>query len=324
MFKRILTLVITLVAFCAATASAQGINGSFVGGVTDQTGAVVPEALLTATNTDTKVAYTAKTTSYGRYVLAALPVGTYQVEVTKAAFKTAAATNIKLDMQQTVTLDFKLEVGATSETVTVTTEAPLLDRMTAEVGDSMDDKTFHELPTILSGGLLDPQAFIFASLPGTVGTSWQGTINGGQQMATDVLVDGLTLGRFDINGDMVEDQPSIEAIGEFKLLANNYSAEFGGTSTGIESFEMKSGTNDYHGGLWEYHRNKVSTPVAGASTHTTRMEPMRQVRPIRLPISRTTSAAPLADRSGFRRFTTVTRRPSSITRGIMFMPPCPR
>jgi hypothetical protein len=257
MFKRIVTLVIALFGFCVATASAQGINGSFAGGVTDQTGAVVPAALITATNIDTKVTYTAKTTSEGRYALPALPVGTYQVEVVKAGFKTDAATNIKLDMQQTVTLDFKLEVGAASETVTVTTEAPLLDRLTSEVGDSMDDKTYHELPNVLSGGLLDPQAFIFQSLPGTIGNSWQGSINGGQQMATDVLIDGLTLGRYDINGDMVEDQPSVEAIGEFKLLANNYSAEFGGTSTGIESFEMKSGTNEFHGGLWEYHRNKV-------------------------------------------------------------------
>jgi hypothetical protein len=257
MFKRMVTLAIALIACCAATALAQGINGSFVGGVTDQSGAVVPDVTLTATNTDTGVVYTAKTTSDGRYTLSALPAGTYKVDVSKAGYKTAAATNIQLDMQTTLTLDFKLEVGATSETVTVTSEAPALDDTTAEVGDSMNDKVFHELPIMLNGGVLDAQTFIFQSLPGTVGTGWEGTINGGQQMATDVLVDGLSLGRFDINGDLGEDTPSVEAMGEFKLLANNYSAEFGGTSTGIESFEMKSGTNEYHGSLWEYHRNKV-------------------------------------------------------------------
>ena len=140
----------------------------------------------------------------------------------------------------------------------MTSETPLLET-TAEIGSAMTDQVFHELPiTIDEFNGRQPQTFIFSSLPGSTGNSFSGSINGGQLFSHEVLVDGIAIARYDISGGSISGfNPSVEAIGEFKLQANNYSAQYGESQSGIVSFQMKSGTNELHGNLYEYHRDRL-------------------------------------------------------------------
>jgi len=236
---------------------AQRERGSIVGLVTDPSGAVIPSVTIAVTNEKTGVTYNTVTTGEGIYTAPALPVGTYRVEASKDGFKTGVAEHIELGVAQRATIDFTLQVGALAEKVTVTAEAPLLDTTSPEVGSSMNDKLFHELPIAISD-VRQAQQFIFQSSPGTTGETFSGSINGGQLFSHEIMIDGISIARYDISGGSLDEfTPSVDAIGEFKLQANNYSAQYGESQGGIVSFTMKSGTNDFHGSLYEYHRNRV-------------------------------------------------------------------
>ncbi len=263
---RNLSLALALV-FVAGNAFAQRERGSIVGRVSDSSGAVIPGVAIRVTGVDTGVVYNAQTTGEGIYAVPALPSGTYRVEAKKEGFKTGIAGHIEIGVAQQVTIDLTLQVGTVAEQVTVTAEAPLLDQTSPEIGSSMNDKLFHELP-IAIGDIREAQTFIFASLPGTTGDTFSGSINGGQLFSHEIMIDGISIARFDISGgSMDEFSPSVDAIGEFKLQANNYSAEYGESQSGIVSFRMKSGTNQFHGSLYEYHRNRV-LDAAGWGTNT--------------------------------------------------------
>ena len=238
-------------------AFAQRERASIVGRVTDPSGAVIPGVVITVTNVNTGLVSNTQTTGDGIYTITALPVGTYRVEAKRDGFKTGVAENIQLGVAQQATIDLALEVGAVAEQVTVTAEAPLLDITSPEVGNSMNDKLFHELPIAISD-VRQAQQFIFQSSPGTTGETFSGSINGGQLFSHEILIDGISIARYDISGGSLDEfTPSVDAIGEFKLQANNYSAQYGESQGGIVSFTMKSGTNDFHGSVYEYHRNRI-------------------------------------------------------------------
>ncbi|MFB3921932.1 MAG: carboxypeptidase regulatory-like domain-containing protein [Terriglobia bacterium] len=246
---------------------AQRERGTIVGRVTDPSGAVIPNVTITVTNENTGVVSTSGTTGEGIYTVPALPTGIYRVEAKKDGFKTGQAEHIEIGVAQEVTIDLTLEVGAVTEKVTVTAEAPLLDLTSPEVGNSMNDKLFHELPIAISD-VRQAQQFIFQSSPGTTGDTFSGSINGGQLFSHEILIDGISIARYDISGGSLDEfTPSVDAIGEFKLQANNYSAEYGESQGGIVSFTMKSGTNDFHGSIYEFHRNRV-LDAAGYNVNT--------------------------------------------------------
>jgi hypothetical protein len=180
------------------------------------------------------------------------------VEAIKEGFKAGVANNIVVPVAQVVTVDLTLQVGSTTEMVTVTSEAPLLTPSTAEVSSSMTPDEFQLLPIEVDDGGRNPQTFIFTSLPGTVGDTWSGSINGGQLFSHEILIDGVTIGRYDLQGgSMDEYSPGTDSIGEFKVQMSNYSAEYGETGGGIANFSMKSGTNSFHGTAFEYNKNPV-------------------------------------------------------------------
>ncbi|MBI1940270.1 MAG: TonB-dependent receptor [Acidobacteria bacterium] len=240
-----------------AFAFAQRERASIVGRVTDPSGAVIPGVAITVTNVNTGLVSSTQTTGDGIYTITALPVGTYRLEAVKDGFKTGVAESIQLGVAQQAAIDLALEVGAVAEQVTVTAEAPLLDMTSADVSSSMNDKLFHELP-IAIGDVRQAQEFIFKSLPGTTGETFSGSINGGQLFSHEIMIDGISIARYDISGGSLDEfTPSVDAIGEFKLQANNYSAQYGESQGGIVSFTMKSGTNNFHGSVYEYHRNRV-------------------------------------------------------------------
>ncbi len=243
--------------FLSRPTSGQGNLGAITGTVLDPSGAVVPDAALTITNTETGVKWTAKTSSAGYYRVP-LPPGTYRLEMQRQGFKTAIADKILVPVAQVVTVDLTLQVGNQTQTVEVTSLTPLLTPSTAEVGSAVSSQEFETLPIEVGDGGRQLQTFIFTSLPGAVGDTFAGSINGGQLFSHEILIDGVTIGRYDLSGGSLDEfSPGTDAIAEFKVQSSNYSAEYGETGGGIANFTYKSGTNDFHGTLFEYNKNPV-------------------------------------------------------------------
>ena len=249
----------------------QGSLGAITGTVQDTSGAVVPDASLSITNAETSVKWTTKTSSAGYYRLP-VPPGKYRLEVEKQGFKTQVAENITVPVAQVVTVDLTLQVGGQSERVEVTPQTPLLTPSTAEVSSAVGSQEFETLPIEVGDGGRQLQTFIFTSLPGTVGDTFSGSINGGQLFSHEILIDGVTIGRYDLSGGSLDEfSPGTDAIAEFKVQTSNYSAEYGETGGGIANFSYKSGTNDFHGSLFEYNKNPVfnaAGPVVNSSPGT--------------------------------------------------------
>jgi hypothetical protein len=235
--------------------------GALTGSIFDPSGAIIPETEVTITNIDTGANWAAKSSSAGYYRVP-VPPGKYQVEARKEGFNASVAKNVVVSVAQVVTIDLTLQVGSANQSITVTTEAPLLTPSTAEVGASITPQEFQTLPILVDDGGRQPQSFIFSSLPGAVGDAYQGSLNGGQQFSHQILIDGVTIGRYDMSGgSMSEYSPGTDSIGEFKVQMTNYSAEYGDTGGAIVNFSMKSGTNQFHGTAFEYNKN----PMANAA-----------------------------------------------------------
>jgi hypothetical protein len=239
----------------------QGERGTLNGTVTDPSGAVVVGAAVKATNTETGVETTTPTTEAGVYRLPYLPPGNYRLVVSAPGFKGALRENVALQVAQTLTLDFKLEVGAAAEQVTVSAESPMLETGTAEIGSYVTKKEFDTWPITVGDGRRQIQQFIFTSLPGAVGDTFLGTINGGQGYSHEILIDGIALGRMDLQGGSNNEfSPSAESISEMKLQTGMVGAQYGGGQTAVANFATKSGTNGLHGSGYWYVQNDALRP----------------------------------------------------------------
>lgn len=235
---------------------AQGERGTFNGTVTDPSGAAIPQATVKAVNVATNVETTFVTNEAGVYRMPYLPPGTYRISASATGFKTAVRENVILSVAQTLTIDFSLEVGQVSDSVTVSSDPPLIETGTAELGTYVSKKEFDTWPLFVSDGRRQIQQFIFSSLPGAVGGVWQGSINGAQNFAHEILIDGIPVGRMDIQGGSNgEFSPSAESVSEMKLQTGMVSAQYSGGQTAIANFATKSGTNELHGSAYYYHQN---------------------------------------------------------------------
>ena len=240
----------------AALVFAQGERGSLDGTVTDTSGAAIPGAKVKAVHVETNVESTSTTTDAGIYRMPYLPLGTYRITASKEGFRTAIANNVTLRVAQTLSVDLKLEVGNISDQVTVSAEAPPLETGTSEIGRYISKAEFDTWPIIVSDGQRQIQDFIFKALPGTVGGTFQGSINGGQYYSHEILIEGMPLGRMDLQGGSNNEfSPSAEAVGEFKLQTGTIDARYGGGSTAVANFAIKSGTNDLHGTGFSFFQN---------------------------------------------------------------------
>src|SRR3954452_6204899 len=248
---------VLLLSFAAALSLfAQGERGTFNGTVTDPSGAAVVAASVRTVNPETGVEFTTVTTEAGVYRMPSLPPGTYRITVTAPGFKSALRNNVALQVAQTLTLDFALEVGSNAEQITVSAESPLLETGTAEIGSYVSKKEFDSWPITVGDGRRQIQQFIFTALPGTAGSTWQGSINGGQQYSHEILIDGISVGRMDLAGGANNEfSPSAETISEFKLQTGTTSAQYTGGQTAVSNFATKSGTNDLHGSAYYYGQN---------------------------------------------------------------------
>jgi hypothetical protein len=248
--------VLPLLLSAASLLLGQGERGTFNGTVLDSSGAAIPNATVKITNTATGVETTATTTDAGVYRLPYLQPGPYRFTVTAPGFKSTIRENVQLSVAQTLTLDFNLEVGNVTDQVTVTAETPLLETGTAEIGSYVSEKEFDTWPIVVGDGRRQIQQFIFTSLPGSVGDTFQGSINGGQYYSHEILIDGLPLGRMDLQGGSNNEfSPSAEAVSEFKLQTGMTSAQYSGGQTAVANFVTKSGTNELHGTAYYYNQN---------------------------------------------------------------------
>jgi hypothetical protein len=254
-------------ALCCLPAGAQLNQGSLLGHVTDGTGAVVAKAEITVHDIDTGVVVKGLSSEVGEFQFPALPLGTYDVSVSMPGFKTARFSKVLVELNTAATLNAVLQVGGTSDTVTIDASAPSLQTESSDIGGVVTKKQVIDLPLALGGvgALRSPEAFVFLQ-PGTVGPGTQTTSSGGngirqikiggaQNQGTEILLDGLDQERSENASFYDEEAPSVDAINEFKLITSTPAAEFGRTTGGVESFVTKSGTNSYHGLLYNIFRN---------------------------------------------------------------------
>lgn len=248
-----------------STAVAQSNQGAIAGNVTDPSGALVANAKITATNTQTGVKYETVSSSAGAYRFPNLNIGTYDITTIASGFKTATLTGVLVEVASTAALDIKLQTGTVTENVTVNADAPTVQSESADIGTVVTTKQVLDLPLPLGStvqAMRSPEAFAFLS-PGVVGPgsdsgnggTFESKITGGQNYATEVLLDGAGTTRSENGSSFDETAPSVEALGEFKVLTSTLPAEFGRTTGGIESFNTKGGTNTYHGNIYELFRN---------------------------------------------------------------------
>jgi len=247
-----------LVAALSVPLFGQSGRGTITGTVTDSTGGVMPGVEIVATDMDTGVETRGVTTDVGMFRLPYVTPGRYKVSAILSGFKTAVRENVQVLITSTVTLDFQLEVGDLSEQVTVSTTAPLLEKSTSEIGTAATELEVHTWPIMVDDGTRQLQNFIFTSMPGTQGGTWSGSINGGQSFAHEILIDGISIGRMDLNGGSNNEfTPTVDAVGEFKLQTGATSSQYGNSQTGLTNFSMKSGTNDYHGTAFWFVQNEA-------------------------------------------------------------------
>jgi hypothetical protein len=252
----------TLLLLLSTTLWAQKDAGAIVGLVRDPSGAVVTGAKVTVIDVDRGIEMKFETNSGGEYVASPLRIGRYSVTVEKEGFKKAVAGPVQVNIQDRVGVDLKLEPGMATETMTVTGQRPQLETETSELGQVVDSRRINALP--LNGRNYSQLALLGAGVapaePGSrVEESYGFSANGARSLQNNFLLDGIdnnaNLGDV-LNGSASVVQPSVDAIAEFKVETNSYSAEFGRGNGAIMNAVIKSGTNQIHGNVFEFLRNE--------------------------------------------------------------------
>jgi hypothetical protein len=243
------------------TALAQS-SGTIQGAVTDPSGAAVAGAKVVVRNEATGEERTTQTDSDGAYQVAALPVGTYQIQVQAQGFQTHMAKGLTLEVSQTVVQNVQLSVGEVTQEVTVVAEAPMVETSTITVGQSIDRKTVQEIPLngrhfvdlglLIPGTVTPPQnGFLTAPLRGQ--GSFAINTAGNREDTVNFMINGINLN--DMVQNQITFQPSINTVQEFKVDNSTFSAEYGRNSGAIVNIATRSGTNQFHGEAFEFIRN---------------------------------------------------------------------
>lgn len=248
---------LSLLGLYVAPVLAQQTTATIVGTVQDSQGAVVPGADVKATNTETGLSNQAKTNESGQYRLDFLPVGTYQLEISGSGFKTFIQNNVLLTVNQTQTVDGKLTIGTSTETVTVNTAPPAINTSTSEIGRTIEPQEIITLPLVNRN--VYSQLNLIPGVQTTqtnTGTGFQAqftVINGGTGVDVSYYLDGaLNMTFIRLTGNI---PPNPDALQEFRVETSNYNAEFGRFAAGVVSVLTKSGTNGFHGSAFEFLRN---------------------------------------------------------------------
>ncbi len=234
------------------------------GTVSDSKGAVVPNATVTVRNRSTAFERVTQTDTDGNYQVAALPVGTYSIEVKIEGFKTQVADNVTVEVAKTVVQNFQLDVGAISEHVLVSSDVPVIETATTSVGTVINQRTVQEIPLngrhfvdlglLIPGSVTPPQnGFLTAPLRGQ--GSFAFNTAGNREDTVNFMINGINLN--DMVQNQITFQPSINTVQEFKVDNSTFSAEYGRNSGAIVNIATRSGTNEYHGEAFEFLRNEA-------------------------------------------------------------------
>jgi hypothetical protein len=192
------------------------------------------------------------------YRIPYVQAGNYKVSAGLKGFKTAVVSPVVVAVATTVTADLRLELGATTESVTVSADATKLESSTSDLGYTASSLEYHDWPINSDDdGQRQIGSFVFNALPGTTGDTYMGSINGSPTASHDVYIEGITVGRADAAGSTSEFQPSVDAISEFRLQTGALNASYGGGLTAVINYNAKSGTNELHGTAYEYLINPV-------------------------------------------------------------------
>jgi hypothetical protein len=237
---------------------AQIDRGTIEGRITDQSGAVVPDATIQVIQVQTKSTLTFITNEEGLYTAPNLPMGTYRLVIQKTGFSTLVREPVEVRPAVKVRVDFSLSLGAITETVNVSAEAPLLDVSATSNSTGLTSTTIEGLPMIVSAyqrSITD----LLPNLPGfTSGDSFVPRANGGAGGDTEVFIDGGPASEWGIaRGGLSEVSPLIEQVGEFSVVANGFNAEYGGFGNWFTNVTIKSGTNELHGSVFDHLGNDV-------------------------------------------------------------------
>jgi hypothetical protein len=239
----------------------QEITAGIVGTVVDPSDAPIKGATVTVTDTERGTVRTAETNDAGAYNLTRVPVGTYNLKVTAQGFQTAVHPPFVLVLNQVARVDVQMKVGKVTETLEVTSAAPILQTQTTQVDTVIDSLTNERLPlatrnyvqlTLLSPGSITPNPHSFNTGDNTA-QGGRPYINGNREQANNFILDGMDNNQ--VSDNLLGYTPAPDAIQEFNLITQNASAEFGNYQGGIVSTSIKSGTNSFHGALWEFFRN---------------------------------------------------------------------
>lgn len=236
-----------------------GGKGTIQGTVSDPSGAVIHDALVSATLVSTGKTVSQKTTEAGFYALASLNPGVYTVTVTAGGFQTYVQENLTLDALQVFGLNAKLQVGSSTETVTITSAPPPLDTTNATLGNTMESESYESLPLNMGGAPRDPTAFVLLTAGVASSSAPYGGFNGGQGFYNENYLEGIPVTNAAAAGGgntaSVSRGASVDAIDQFQVQTTGTSAAFQGQ--GVENYTLKSGTNQFHGRAFEYFRNTV-------------------------------------------------------------------
>ncbi len=264
MWKSVVAAVAALLV--TTSALAQVPTGNILGTIKDGQGAVVPGATVTATNLGTQFTRNTVTDGAGEYALRLLPVGNYKVEVSIPGFKTFTQTGIQLEVGRNARLDATIELGAVSETVSVIGDSPLVDTASAALARTVGQNEVLNLP------LVNRDLYQLLSITGGVTSNTSSNSLGGPEQVTMINGSGAAqMGtvNFQLDGGnntaglrgTGNPAPNPEAVQEFRVLTNGYSAEYGRYSAGVVDIVTKSGTNMFHGAAFDFIRNeKLNSP----------------------------------------------------------------
>lgn len=266
-------LAIGILLMVSVSASAQTITATLTGAITDQNGGALPNAKIVATHQGTKLEYTTTTSESGIYTLPFLPVGSYVIAVEANGFKKLMSNEITLEVNQTARVNLQMQVGGVNEQVTVSDVAPVLQTESVTVGTVITANTTTSLPlngrnfqqlTLLVPGTINPNPGGFNS----VGQGAQGRpyVNGNREQGNAFLLDGISVDETIDN--RIGYKPNVDALAEFKVETSNSSAEFGNVTGATVNATLKSGTNDFHGNLFEFLRNDALDAKLWANNRT--------------------------------------------------------
>jgi hypothetical protein len=241
---------------------AQLYTGTVTGVVTDPSGAVVPAAQLQLVDEQKGFVFSAATDVVGSFLFRNVPPGSYKLSIQASGFKSETRGGIVLDVNHNVTVNFQLQLGATTQTIEMKDRAPVLDAQDAVTGQTVDRKFINDLPLVsrsvtdlvmLTPGVTEVDTFCGLC------TANNFISNGTRNATADVLMDGVTTTNFEQNSGILFPlyTPSVDAVQEFVVQETNFSAEYGFTGSTIVNMVIRSGTNQIHGTAYDFLRNSV-------------------------------------------------------------------